>query len=157
MSTFTPQYGNCRPASLKASLTGRGNKRSGTRPEKLLVNALRKLGIRAYSSKRFLPGNPDIVFWKHRLVIFCDGDFWHGKNWRERRKKLKAGFNSDYWVKKIEYNRKRDQMNSRMLKNQGWKVIRAWESSILKNSKKASQKIMQALEGKGDGFKNGSK
>lgn len=143
----TPQYNDYHPASYKASLTGKGNKRAGTRPEKLLINALRKLGVRAYHSKRFLPGNPDIVFWKHRLVIFCDGDFWHGKNWRERRKKLKAGFNAGYWVKKIEYNRKRDRMSSRILKNQGWKVIRLWESSILKNAEKASQKIMKALEG----------
>lgn len=96
MVSFTPQYGNRHPASLKASLTGKGNKRSGTRPEKLLINTLRKFGVEAHSSKRFLLGNPDIVFWKRRLVIFCDGDFWHGKNWIKRREKLKAGSNSGY-------------------------------------------------------------
>ncbi|MBI5203341.1 MAG: very short patch repair endonuclease [Nitrospirae bacterium] len=150
MSALTPQYGNYRPASPKASLTGKGNKRSGTRPEKLLINALRKLGLRVHSSKRFLPGNPDLVFWKHRLAVFCDGDFWHGKNWRELQKKLKGGFNSGYWVNKIEYNRMRDLMNRRILKTQGWKVIRVWESSILKNPEKASQKIMKAIEEKED-------
>lgn len=146
MGSITPQYKNdYHPASSKASLTGKGNKRSGTRPEKLLINALRNLGIRAHPSKRFLPGNPDIVFWKHRLVVFCDGDFWHGKNWRERRKKLEEGFNPIYWVKKIEYNRKRDRMNNRILKNQGWRVIRIWEHDIKEDPHRSILRILSAL------------
>lgn len=153
MAIRTPQYGKRWPASLKASRTGAGNKRSGTKPERVLIRSLRRIGVRAHTSKRHLPGNPDLVFWKHRLVVFCDGDFWHGKNWREQRQKLEVGSNSGYWVKKIEYNRSRDRMNNRILKNQGWKVIRVWESSILKNSEKISQRIMKVL--KGSGLKNG--
>lgn len=157
MVSRTPQYGRCRPASTKASLTGKGNNRVGTRPEKLLINALRKLGIRVKRPNKFLPGNPDIVFWKHQLVVFCDGDFWHGKNWHERRIKLKTGANPVYWVKKIEYNRMRDKMNNRILRVQGWEVIRIWESLILKSPEKASEKIAQALERKREQIRNGSK
>jgi DNA mismatch endonuclease, patch repair protein len=149
MATRTPQYGKRHPASSMASLTGAGNKRSGTRPEKLLVRSLRRIGIRARPSKRRLPGNPDLVFWKNRLVVFCDGDFWHGRKWQQRRKKLEVGANPEYWVRKIQYNRARDRRNNRLLKNQGWKVIRVWESSILKNPQKVSRKVIKALEANG--------
>ncbi len=153
MAPRTPQYGNRHPASPKASLSGIGNKRSGTLPEKLLICELRKLGIRAHPSKKRVLGSPDIIFWKKRLVVFCDGDFWHGKDWRQRRRKLKAGSNPDYWVKKIEYNLSRDRTNNRLLRAQGWKVIRMWESSILMEPEKASQRIRKALWGN---FNNGS-
>ena len=146
MATRTPQYGNRRPTSLKASRTGVGNKRSGTKPERLLIRSLRRLGIRVHPSRRRLQGNPDLVFWKKQLVVFCDGDFWHGKNWQQRRKKLEIGANAGYWVKKIEYNRSRDRKNSLTLKHQGWKVVRVWESSILKDPDKVAQKIMKTLE-----------
>ena len=151
----TPQYGSRRPTSLKASLTGIRNKRSGTRPEKLLISALRKLGIRAHPSRKRVLGSPDLVFWKNRLAVFCDGDFWHGRNWRQRHKKLETGSNPGYWVRKIEYNRSRDRKNNRVLKTQGWKVIRIWESSILMDPGKVSRKIVKALER--GGFNSGSK
>jgi len=146
MAIQTPQYGNRRSTSLKASRTGMGNKRSGTKPERLLINSLRKLGIRAHHSKRHVQGNPDLIFWKKKLVVFCDGDFWHGSNWHERRKKLKVGANAGYWIKKIEYNRVRDRRNNHILKTQGWKVIRFWESAILKNPEKVAQNIINALK-----------
>lgn len=146
MAIRTPQYGNRRPASIKASLTGVGNKRLGTKPERLLIHSLRKLGIRVHPSRRSIQGNPDLVFWKKRLAVFCDGDFWHGRNWQERRKKLEIGTNAGYWVKKIEYNRLRDRNNRLILKKQGWEVIRVWESSILKNPGKVAQKIMKTIE-----------
>jgi len=146
MAIQTPQYGNRRSTSLKASRTGIGNKRSGTKPERLLIKSLRKLGIRVYYSKRRVQGNPDLIFWKKKLVVFCDGDFWHGRDWHERRKRLKVGANAGYWVKKIEYNRVRDRKNNHILKNQGWKVIRFWESAILKNPEKVAQNIINTLK-----------
>lgn len=145
MATKTPQYNNYHPTSLKASKTGRGNKRSGTKPERSLIHSLRELGIYVHSSKRQVQGNPDLVFWKKRLAIFCDGDFWHGRNWQIRRKKLKEGANASYWIKKIEYNRLRDRENNKVLKENGWKVIRVWESTILKNPKSISQRIKRVL------------
>ena len=129
----TPQYGSRRPASLKASLTGIRNKRSGTRPERLLISALRKLGILAHSSKKRVLGSPDLVFWKNQLAVFCDGDFWHGRNWRQGRRRLEDGSNPGYWVKKIEYNRQRDKRNTTLLKQAGWNVLRIWESDLLRN------------------------
>lgn len=149
MSTQTPQYDNFHPISLEASRTGKGNKSSGTKPERLLIRSLRRLEVRVYHSKRRIQGNPDLIFWKKKLVVFCDGNFWHGKNWLERCKKLKVGANASYWVKKIEYNRMRDRKNNITLKKHGWKVIRVWESSILKNHKSIAQKIMKVLDERG--------
>jgi DNA mismatch endonuclease (patch repair protein) len=146
MAIQTPQYGNCRSTSLKASRTGMGNKRFGTKPEKLLIKSLRQLGIRVYYPKRPVQGNPDLIFWKKKVAVFCDGDFWHGRNWRERRERLKVGANAGYWVKKIEYNRVRDRKNNNILKSQGWKVIRFWASAILKNSGRVAQSIMNTLK-----------
>ena len=148
MINQTPQYDNYHPTSLKASQTGRGNKRSSTKPERLLIRSLKELGIYVHSSKRHVQGNPDLVFWKKRLVIFCDGDFWHGRNWNERRKKLEVGANAGYWVKKIEYNRIRDRKNNLELKNKGWKVIRVWESTILNHPKSVSRRIKKVLDEK---------
>jgi DNA mismatch endonuclease (patch repair protein) len=145
MAPRTPQYGNRHPTSLKASLTGRGNKRSGTRPERLLVRALRRLGIRTHLPNRHLPGNPDVVFWKRHLVVFCDGDFWHGKDWQQRRRKLKAGSNSSYWLRKLEYNRQRDRQNTRLLRKEGWGVIRLWESDIVSDPLGSASKVRDAL------------
>ena len=61
----------------------------------------------ALSAELFvLPGKPDFVFIKARVVVFVDGDFWHG--WRYPLWKQKL---SDYWQKKIERNRHRDRYN----------------------------------------------
>ena len=148
MVTQTPQYSNYRPISIKASRMGKSNKKSGTNPERLLIRTLKELGICIHSSKRHVQGNPDLVFWKKRIVIFCDGDFWHGRNWHERRKKLEVGANASYWVKKIEYNRIRDRKNNLLLKNLGWKVIRVWESTILNHPKSVSRRIKKVLDEK---------
>ena len=149
MTIKVPDYNDYRPSSLKASKTGKGNKKSGTKPEKLLIRSLNELGIKPHPSKKNIQGNPDLVFWKKRVVVFCDGDFWHVKNWYDRRKKLELGANAEYWVKKIEYNRKRDQKNNQLLKTQGWTVIRVWESTILKYPNRVAQKIKKLLDKKG--------
>jgi len=77
-----------------------------------------------------LPGCPDIVFPGARLAIFCDGDFWHGRDWPIRRIKLKRGHNAAYWIPKIEGNIQRDLRNTALLESEGWCVVRYWESEI---------------------------
>jgi len=148
MALITPQYGNRCPASKKSSRTGAGNKRIGTRPERLLIRSLKELKIYIYFPQKRIQGNPDIVFLKKKVVVFCDGDFWHGKNWKERQRKLKTGTNADYWVKKIEYNCLRDKKNNLLLKKQGWTVIRVWESSIIKQPLLIAQKILEIINKK---------
>lgn len=78
-----------------------------TKPEKLLKKALWGAGIRYKTSKKPLPGKPDISLKKYKLVIFVDGAFWQGYDWENRKLAIKS--NREFWIAKIERNRQRDQ------------------------------------------------
>jgi DNA mismatch endonuclease (patch repair protein) len=80
------------------------------------------------------------------VAVFCDGDFWHGRDWDVRRQKLQAGANSDYWIAKIERNRERDLYDTRLLEGMGFTVLRFWESRILENPTVVAQVIIRVLE-----------
>lgn len=114
------------------SLSMRGNRKTGTKPEVILARELRRLGKRFNVNDENVAGCPDVVFHRARLAIFCDGDFWHGKNWARRKALLTGGSNASYWVRKIEANRGRDARLNRELRQAGWTVLRFWESEILK-------------------------
>jgi len=129
----TPSFKLLRPSSDLATRVGRGNRKRDTRPEVLLRRALWFLGLRYRVHVRELPGLPDIVFTRQRIAIFCDGDFWHGRNWVQRRERLAKGSNSEYWIAKIERNMQRDQDVDAKLKVLGWSVIRVWENDIKKD------------------------
>ena len=90
-------------------------------------------GLRYRKNKRDLPGVPDLVFIGARLAVFVDGEFWHGKDWKNRKIKLKRGHNSAYWMAKIERNIGRDLKCKRKLRKAGWTVLRVWESDIRSN------------------------
>jgi DNA mismatch endonuclease (patch repair protein) len=133
MTRTNPSYVGLRPASPRATAAARGSsKKTNTSCEVLLRRALWHRGLRFRKNVRNLPGKPDIVFTRARLVIFCDGDFWHGKNWDTRRKKLTHGTNAQYWVAKIERNVQRDREHDRALASMGWVVLRVWESEVHK-------------------------
>jgi DNA mismatch endonuclease (patch repair protein) len=88
-----------------------------------------------------LPGKPDIVFGSVRFAVFCDGDFWHGRNWRALSAKLVSGANASYWLQKIKTNRERDRRTSRELSSRGWTVLRFWESEIRKSPETIAHRI----------------
>jgi DNA mismatch endonuclease, patch repair protein len=99
-----------------------------TGPELLLRKALWAKGYRYRLHAKDIPGNPDVVFRKHKLAIFVDGEFWHGYKWEEKKQKIKA--NREYWVKKIERTIERDQINTMQLQKKGYSVLRFWEHQI---------------------------
>jgi DNA mismatch endonuclease (patch repair protein) len=134
-----------RPTTPSASRVGRGNKRCGTRPERILRAALRRLGLRHRINNGELPGRPDIVFPTQKLAVFCDGDFWHGRGWRRRRARLAGGSNARYWVAKILGNRARDRRVSRSLKRLGWRVVRVWESDVRVDAGRLARRIARLL------------
>ena len=107
-----------------------------TEPELILRKALWKDNLRYRVNYKKLPGKPDIVFTKRRVVVFCDGDFWHGHNWAIRGlsslDEELAGY-SDFWRTKILRNIERDAEVNQRLKEQGWTVVRLWESDIRAN------------------------
>lgn len=103
-------------------------KSKDTAPEIKLRKFLWGLGIRYRKNEKRLPGKPDIVAQKYKLVIFVDGEFWHGYNWEEKKKRIKS--NPAFWIPKIERNIQRDRLNNELLEKQGWTVFRFWENQI---------------------------
>jgi DNA mismatch endonuclease, patch repair protein len=105
-----------------------------TRPELALRAALWRRGLR-YRLRVKLPGKPDIVFPGRKVVVFVDGDFWHGNAWRVRGKpSFDAQFdgmnNADFWRKKILTNMDRDAKVNETLSTSGWTVVRVFESRL---------------------------
>ncbi len=150
MARTAPSYKGLTPASKRASAAARGSSnKADTRHEKLLRSALWKAGCRFRKNCRNLPGKPDVVFTKARLAIFCDGDFWHGKNWEQRKARLKKGANASYWVQKIERNMERDRKMTQLLEAEGWKVVRLWESDILEDTPGVVEPLLSLLAERG--------
>lgn len=119
-------------------------KSTETKPEIMLRKALWARGYRYRKNINHLPGKPDIVLTKYKIAIFVDGEFWHGYNWPEKKKRIKA--NETYWIKKIERNIERDKQNTAELAKAGYLVIRFWEHQILKgidNCIKEIENLMQ--------------
>ncbi len=141
-----PNYKGLTPASARASAAARNaSRKSNTKPELVLRKALWRAGLRYRTNMSGLPGKPDLVFTKSRVAVFCDGDFWHGKNWEKRKQKLLIGTNGDYWVAKIESNMARDQDQTKLLEKNGWTVLRFWESDILKQLEQAVSIVVAAV------------
>lgn len=106
------------------------NKSKGTKIEILFGKLLWNAGIRYRKNDKLIFGKPDFVIRRFKIAIFCDGEFWHGRNWDVRKKDHKS--NCDFWYTKIERNIKRDKEVNIELQNQGWKVFRFWETEIIK-------------------------
>jgi len=111
--------------------------------EKTVRSELHKRGLRFRKHTGKLPGKPDIVFVKAKLVIFLDGDFWHGYRFPQWEKTL-----AKFWRKKIGETRKRDQRNFAKLRRMGWRVIRIWEHNIEKDINGVIRKICKTLKAK---------
>jgi len=135
-----------KPASSRSSELARRIRSVNTEPELLLRRALWRMGLRYRVSPSDLPGRPDIVLCSQRVAIFCDGDFWHGRNWQGRARALKKGSNAGYWVEKIHANRLRDRRTNHKLRSRGWAVVRLWETDIKADIDGAVNRILQILK-----------
>ena len=99
-----------------------------------LRKALWHKGYRYRKNYKALPGSPDIVLTKYKIAIFCDSEFFHGKDWEYLKLRLEKGHNPDYWIKKIERNRNRDWENDKKLLFLGYTVIHFWGQDIKKHT-----------------------
>ena len=114
--------------------------------EMKLRRELWKRGYRYRKNYKELPGKPDIVLTKYKIAIFCDSEFFHGKDWYEiLRPRILKSQNADYWEKKIGKNMKRDDENNKNLLFLGWTVIRFWGSDINKNIENCIQVIEECI------------
>ena len=116
-----------------------------TKIEAILRKALWNKGYRYRKNYTELPGKPDIVLTKYKIAIFCDGEFFHGKDWEVLKPKLEKGNNSEYWVKKITRNRERDEDVTKKLLSMGWTVIRFWGNDIKKHTEDCVQVVEETV------------
>jgi DNA mismatch endonuclease (patch repair protein) len=143
----TVRYSDFNPASSRASRVARASSRKrDSRPELALRQALWRLGLRYRVDVASLPGRPDIVFTRARVAIFCDGDFWHGRDLEARLTKLERGHNPPYWVAKITTNVARDRRNDTALAAAGWFVLRFWETEILRNADAIAERVALVID-----------
>ena len=110
-----------------------------------LRKALWKKGIRYRKNCKELPGKPDIVLTKYKIAIFCDGEFFHGKDWEVLRPKLERSNNSAFWISKISRNRERDDEVNKQLLYLGYTVIRFWGSDIKKHTEECVQVVEETI------------
>lgn len=104
-----------------------------TKIEIMLRKALWEKGYRYRKNYKALPGKPDIVLTKYKIAIFCDGEFFHGKDWEVLRPRLANSNNSEFWINKISRNIERDNEVDKKLLYLGWTVIRFWGNDIKKD------------------------
>lgn len=116
-----------------------------TEIELILRRELWKRGYRYRKNYDKLPGHPDIVITKYKIVIFCDGEFFHGKDWEVLRPRLEKSNNSEFWISKISRNRERDNDINKRLLFEGWTVIRFWGTDIKKKPEECIKVIEEAI------------
>lgn len=118
-------------------------KSKGSKIETLLAKELWKRGHRYRKNNKTVYGKPDLTFKKYKIAIFVDSEFWHGKDWNNRKKDHKS--NQDFWYKKIERNIERDrEVNDYLLKT-GWQVLRFWGRQIETELVNCVQKIENTI------------
>lgn len=113
--------------------------------ELLLRKALWHKGYRYRKNYKALPGSPDIVLTKYKIAIFCDSEFFHGKDWEVLRSQLERGKNADFWIKKISKNQQRDEEVNKQLQYLGWTVLRFWGKDITKHTEECVQVIEETI------------
>ncbi len=113
-----------------------------TQPELLIRKNLHKRGYRYRLHDRNLPGKPDLVLKRFKTVIFINGCFWHYHGCRYSNL---PSTRKNWWKKKLEGNRRRDEMNLEALKNLGWKTLVIWECSFRGSGKKQESVIRKIV------------
>ncbi len=102
-----------------------------TKAERMLAIALWAKGFRYRKNAKHVFGKPDLAFKKYRLVVFVDSAFFHGHDWDVQKFRIKT--NREFWWKKIESNMDRDRKVNEELREKNWKIIRFWDTEVLKN------------------------
>lgn len=120
-------------------------KSKDTSIEVVLRKALWKKGIRYRKNYKLLPGTPDIAIAKYKIAIFCDSEFFHGKDWEVLKPRLEKGKNAEFWIKKIGKNREHDDEVNKKLLFMGWTVIRFWGNDIKKKTDECIKVIEETI------------
>ena len=126
---FTPEKRSWVMSRIRSKNTG---------IERRMCSIFRKNGLH-YRRYPKVFGSPDFVVEKS-VLVFCDGDFWHGYKYDSNKKMAKK-----FWREKIEGNMRRDKRTNRMLRSNGYSVLRLWEHNINRNPDKCIRKVRKSL------------
>jgi DNA mismatch endonuclease (patch repair protein) len=99
-----------------------------TKPELLVRKFLFSQGFRYRLHSSRIPGSPDIVLSKQKVVVFVHGCFWHGHS--GCRHSVMPKSNQDYWIPKIERTKVRDLNSSAVIRELGWDILIIWECEL---------------------------
>jgi DNA mismatch endonuclease (patch repair protein) len=125
--------------SSQRSKNMRAIKSTGTKNEVRLAKALWHLGYRYRKNNKTVFGKPDLTLKKYKIAIFIDSEFFHGKDWEIQKHRIKS--NQEFWHKKIERNRDRDNKVNQFLQQNDWVVIRFWIKDIKNNLNSCIERI----------------
>lgn len=137
MDNHTPEQ---RRSNMKAI------KSKDTKIEVMLRKELWSRGLRYQKNSKKVFGKPDIVFIGKKVAVFCDSEFWHGYDWKNKKNEFKS--HQDFWIPKIERNIARDKEVTETLKNTGWTVLRFWGKDIKKNLQACADEIERTVKSK---------
>lgn len=116
-----------------------------TQPELIVRSILHRLGYRFSLQCKDLPGRPDIVFPKYRVVLYVHGCFWHAH--RGCRSFVIPKTRRTFWMRKFRDNVARDRLNVSRCRKQGWRVLTVWECQIERNPIGVLKRVCVFLDG----------
>jgi len=120
------------------------NKSKGTKLEVLFGKLLWNANIRYRKNDKRVFGKPDFVIWKYKIAIFCDGEYWHGRDWENHKEDFKS--NCEFWYSKIEGNIHRDKEVNKNLSDNGWKIFRFWETEIKEKPEECLNEVLKYMD-----------
>ena len=119
MDSITPEHRSWNMSQVKGK---------DTKPELKVRSWLFKNGYRYRKNDKRLPGKPDVVMPKYRVVIFVHGCFWHRHPGCKNTRTPKS--NIEFWETKFSRNVENDKRHVRELEDLGWRVITSWECEL---------------------------
>lgn len=137
MDTLTPAARSERMGRIRGK---------GTGPELMVRRMVHALGYRFRLHRRGLPGHPDMVFPRHKAVVFVHGCFWHRHPDPSCPLARLPKSRLSFWKPKLEQNRARDLRNRHALITQGWRVLVVWECE-LRDRRRVAAKLQSFLSG----------
>jgi DNA mismatch endonuclease, patch repair protein len=122
-----------------------------TKPEMIVRRLVHGMGYRYRLHRKDLPGKPDLAFGPSRKVVFVHGCFWHRHSDPACPLARLPKSRLDFWLPKLEGNRRRDIENLDRLERAGWRTLTIWECQ-LRDMDKVTERVLAFLGRRGTGI-----
>jgi DNA mismatch endonuclease (patch repair protein) len=124
----------------RRSANMRAIRHKDTHPEMQIRRLLFARGFRFRLHVKSLPGSPDIVLPKHRVVVFVHGCFWHGHGCHLFKV---PATRTEFWMGKIQGNRDRDYRDEAKLRAAGWRILTIWECALKGKQRRSPNEVAE--------------